>query len=138
MNVKHITTAELPASIFHGYAYLTATVVLPSGAEEYGYVDPSWSWSEVWASRNDVRPVATWVRTEDIEEGESMAESFARFISETVDSTLDAPQDNGDGTWYGEGSTEMCDDSVWQYALHIVASEHMMRRPDTEYRVSLA
>jgi hypothetical protein len=134
MDIRTVHTSELPAATFYGYAYMTASVVDSVGDVTDGWVDPQWSMHVVHDSRNDVRPVATWSRMDDLEEGERVGDSIARFIRETVEEHLSAPRDNGDGTWYGEGEDVTPKGDTYTYALHFVASTHAMRRDDVEYR----
>lgn len=144
MSIAHVTTAELPLDIFHGYAYMTADrySLSDSGTPETsGWVDPRWSMTTLHDSRNDVRPAATWNRTQDIEDGEDVRTSFARWMRETLDEHFGAgmtDSEDGSGTYYGADETTE-GDNVFTYALHFVATHHASRMPNiVEYRVSLA
>ena len=115
---------------FWAYAYMTATAVDPDGTERHGYVDPRWSMTELFDSRNDVRPVATWSRM-DGDGLEPIHESVQRWARETLEEWLGAYEDNCDGTYYGQdASPDFTTGTVWTYALHLTATEHANRYPN--------
>lgn len=136
MDIRRVCTSELPEDVFWGYAYMTATVVGTDRDDiSDGWIDPTWSMFVLHDSRNDVRPAATWSRMEDIEDGETVRESWDRWIRETVDEHLGMAENSHDGTYYGIGETTAPDGDTWTYALTFVASHHAMRRSDIEFRV---
>lgn len=85
--------------------------------DESGWVDTQWSRTQVWESRNDVAPVATYNPADeyDAEDYPTVAEWIAAVVSDE----LGAAADNGDGTWYGQDTRDdYATGDVWSYALH--------------------
>lgn len=100
----------------HIFAFLSATKITRTGpgdddyTEEYGYVDPSWSRTEIQESRNDCRPVVDCdIRDEDM----------ADYVREAIEG-LGYPVDDGDGRFYGQDETTDEDGASWTYSLKFV------------------
>jgi len=93
------------------FAFMTADAVDHHGEDDYterhGWIDPSWSRTTLFESRNDVEPLLNM--------SEQDPELWER-VRDIVDSHA---EDNGDGTFYG---VDECQDfatgTVWTYAIH--------------------
>jgi hypothetical protein len=104
----------------HIYAFLSGMRVQcdPTGSgnhnDEHGYVDPNWSRTDLFESRNDVRPIVDCdIRDEDL----------ADYVREAIEG-LGLPSDNGDGRFYGQDEHAADDGSVWTYALTFIRKFH--------------
>ena len=91
------------------YAYMTADAVYPDGREEYGWIDPEWSRTTLYDSREDVAPLM------ELHESDP-------FLPDAVREILgggSAYEDNGDGTFYGDDSEQSPETGAyWRYAVH--------------------
>lgn len=110
----------------HIFGFITATAVTWENgdseeyAEEHGWVDLGWSRTELWESRNDVRPLVSC----DENDPELMD-----YIREAFDDLPAGPyRDNGDGTWYGEGEHLDRKGTSYTYAFHLKRKHHDPRR----------
>lgn len=101
----------------HGtiFGHITATRVAPDGTESHGWIDPQWSRTELFDSRNDVRPI--------IQESASDPD-IAVLVADALLGEIGLPVDNGDGTYYGRDETMAPDGSVWTYAIHLTHKRH--------------
>lgn len=91
------------------YAYMTADVVYPDGREEYGWVDPSWSRTTLYASRSDAGPIL-----DVMDNDEFLADKVREILGDGS-----AYEDNGDGTYYGADSEQSPETGAyWRYAVH--------------------
>lgn len=129
-------------------AWMTGTAVTWSDDEsgdytdEHGWIDTTWSRHELFDSRNDVRPVATY-DTEDPDAREDYP-TLNDWIRATVAEYLGAAEDNGDGTWYAADSHEVCDFCLtdeagrsFSFALHFDTKGYDGRRGWHEDPVTL-
>lgn len=96
----------------HIFAFMTATRVDPETLEEtHGWIDPTWSNTELLDSRNDATPVVDMDELDD-----DLTETVADALG-----SLGQWDDNGDGTVYGADSVQSQEDGAyWTYALHFV------------------
>lgn len=98
----------------HIFAFMTADRAgLESESEEYGWIDPKWSRTELFDSRNDVTPLV------DCDENDP---DLADYVREALE-TLGAYDDNGDGSFYGQ-SVAGHEGAFWRYALHFTCKFH--------------
>lgn len=110
-------------------AWLTGESVTPESAAhgdwaEHGWVDPQWSLRVFHDSRNDVRPLLDMA-----EDDPDLAESVRDVLSEYLGSYAD----NGDGTFYGQDSSEDYQTGTsYTYAVHFVAKYRDASAPDAE------
>lgn len=94
------------------FAFMSATKVVFNSdqdddyTEEHGWIDPSWSMTELFESRNDVRSVL-------------MASQDAEDFDELVRDVIEGLTSNGDGTFYSEDEyTDPKTGASWTYAIH--------------------
>lgn len=93
------------------FAFMSATHTVFNSDEEddytedYGWIDPSWSMTELFENRNDVRSVL-------------MASEDAEDFSELVSDAIEGYTHNGFGTFYRDQVDQPNEDESWQYAIH--------------------
>lgn len=101
------------------FAYMTATSVDANGREENGWIDPAWSRTELYASREDVRPL--------------MENEGDEFLADEVRDILGDGsfyQDNGDGNFCGIDSTmDPSTGARWTYVVHFKRVSDGVEKP---------
>jgi hypothetical protein len=94
------------------FAFMSASKVVFNSdkdddyTEEHGWIDPTWSMTELFESRNDVRSVL-------------MLSKDAEDFDELVKDVINGYDSNGDGTFY-DSDCENVNGECWQYAIHFI------------------
>lgn len=95
------------------HAYMTGSYIGPDGDEDCdsGWIDPSWSRTVLYDSRNDVGTLLSMNESE---------EDLLDHIEDLLISNLPGEYyDNGDGTFYSEDATvDITTGASWEYAIH--------------------
>lgn len=126
-------------------AWMTGTIIewAEDGSgdytEENGWVDSGWNIHDVFPSRNDVRPVATWNSFSEYD-----VECYPTpdaFIRATLRSELGTWEDGGNGCYYGTdeymSDQSLRDGKTYTYTLHFTSKRYDSVKGWTEDEVTL-
>lgn len=124
---RHTTIDNLPAQAWRLYVYATAERInfdeSPDEPAETGWVNPGWSLTAIYDSRNDAGATA-YASTLEVDPDDDDRATWRDVILEAwndarrlVPTTI---TDNGDGTYYGDDdvTVDHASADVYRYALH--------------------